>query len=638
MPIVAADWTVAANGDVRYVGDAHGGASPSYATVIEFHRFLQDLADDAVASGDDLLDITDDTPSDRSTDNIITLLSPYNIDQTASEHLYDGSIIQTGGDEIFDGIVNFGNAAHIEIIQDGALIGNAFWNQAGVGLNADAGAGISHRFMVQTRVNGADIDGRRLLGLTREFNNSYAEFPINGTSRGNNVLALSESSDLNNQTAAGTIATYGDIVNTEGYQLLDVNGDTVSEPYYSQWDLGTRSINDLYERTKWIQRRGTAQTIHGLNGNVFRGITTEWDYDAESGGPFTEDEILAWGTSFAYDGEANGPLVVGEYYSFSISGAVGQLIYLDDQGVTGNVVFAIEAGSGTVVDNDVMTRVDGSTDTATVNGVVSDAGATGGTGVLLALDDQGLTGTVWIQLLTGGAPVDNLPFFGRTSNATADVNLAPTTRTVSPAFVGQSTGSAIIGAFGIGIDTNDLTASDTLTDLTGTVRVPPNNVTFTVFGLVSGEDRVLVGPESAGSLQVNQFTLNTTLNGAAETAVVVSSAIPLDTPSTGTIRILNDAGIYVRQTYTSYTGSTFTIPSTDYSGGATATSGNNTFISYIDELAGSTQASFTGVYQSDRSLFVRVRDGGASPIKTFETTGTLGSAGGSATAIRTSDA
>jgi len=37
-------------------------------------------------------------------------------------------------------------------------------------------------------------------------------------------------------------------------------------------------------------------------------------------------------------------------------------------------------------------------------------------------------------------------------------------------------------------------------------------------------------------------------------------------------------------------------------------------------------------------LFVRVRDGGASPIKQFETTATLGSNGGSATAIRTSDA
>ena len=60
--------------------------------------------DDAAASGDDILDITDATASERSTDNIITLKAPYNIDDTAAQHLYDGSIIQAGGDTIYDGI------------------------------------------------------------------------------------------------------------------------------------------------------------------------------------------------------------------------------------------------------------------------------------------------------------------------------------------------------------------------------------------------------------------------------------------------------------------------------------------------------------------------------------------------------
>ena len=54
MPIVAADWSVTrSNGNIRYIGDDHDGASPSYATVIEFHRWLQDLADDASSSGDE---------------------------------------------------------------------------------------------------------------------------------------------------------------------------------------------------------------------------------------------------------------------------------------------------------------------------------------------------------------------------------------------------------------------------------------------------------------------------------------------------------------------------------------------------------------------------------------------------------
>ena len=107
-----------------------------------------------------------------------------------------------------------------------------------------------------------------------------------------------------------------------------------------------------------------------------------------------------------------------------------------------------------------------------------------------------------------------------------------------------------------------------------------------------------------------------------------------------------DTGIYREIAYSSYSGTTFTISGTenfasDPATGGAGETGNSTFIGYIDELASSGSASFTGVYLADRSLFVRVRDGGTAggniPIKTFETTGTLGSAGGSATAIRTSD-
>jgi len=90
-------------------------------------------------------------------------------------------------------------------------------------------------------------------------------------------------------------------------------------------------------------------------------------------------------------------------------------------------------------------------------------------------------------------------------------------------------------------------------------------------------------------------------------------------------------------TYSARAGSTFTIASSDFSGDPAA-SGNNVFISYIDKVAASSGESFTVVYSAARDLFVRVRDGGGTPIKTFETSASLGSGGGSATAIRTTDA
>jgi hypothetical protein len=539
---IADDISVATNGDIRYTGTTNN------YTVIEFHRFLQGLADNASSSGDDLLDITDDTPSERSTDNIITLYQPYNIDDTLAQHLYDGSIIQKNGDEIYDGIINFGvQGIHIEIMQNGQLITPNFWT---TGINADSNAGISHGFMVKVRTNGQDIDGRRLIGLAREFGNSYTEFSINGTSRGNNVLALTHSTDLNNQTPESTVSTWDTITNlNEGYVGIDVDNNGVDEYYYSKWDKDTYTINDFYERMKWLTRRGSTETLYGLNGDIFRGITHEIDIDTTTG-TFNSYEPISWG---------------------------------------------------------------------------------GGTGQMLAINDVTAGTKMWIQLLTGVPPIDEEVITGGTSGATAVVNVNVIERPIATSFVGASTGSALIGSYGLALEATDLSANDKVFDLTNTQMTPPNYVTFTVAGLVSGEDRVLVTDELNGGVNESQFTLNGgTTSG--DTSVVVNEVIPSDTPTSATIRVF-DGSVFVRVAYTGWNGSTFT-GCTDV---PTASDGANAYLSYIDTLAGADTESYTCVYNTDRDLFIRVRDGGASPIKTFQTTGTLGAGGGSTTAIRTSD-
>ena len=544
------DFSIAVNGDVRWTG-----TTGSY-TVLQFHRFLQDYADDAVATGDDLLDITSQTPSDKATDNILTLTNGYNIDDTAATHLYDGSITQAGGDTIYSGLVVVGTVeagTQVIIVQNGALLTDT-WSAAP---NADAGQNIILRAMVKTRDAGADIDGQRLLVKAQEYGDTYAEFSLT-MGLGNNTAALFTSVDLNNQTPSGTIAASAIVNDFEGYNGLDVNGDGSDEFYYSNWDLNGETINTLYEYGKYIQRRGTSETLYGLSGALFRGITHEIVIDNPTG-TFNAFEAVSW---------------------------------------------------------------------------------TGGTGQMLAIDSTTAGTKMWIQLLTGVAPTDDLTITGGASGATADVNVTVTQRVIpaTGSMMGQSTGSAIIGSYGLGIDPADLTASDQIFDLDNALRIPPNNVTFTVNGLVSGEDRVLVGPEDgSGGLDVDQFSLDVTLSGAAETSVDVGVTIPSDTPATGTIRIQDDNGIYQRVDYTSYSGTVFTISPTDFST-TNATSGNGVFISYIDTLASGASASFTSVYSADRSLFIRVRDGAGTPIKTFETTGTLGNAGGSVTAIRTSDA
>lgn len=568
MAMVDADWSVdRATGNIRYIGDDHGGASPSYATVIEFHRWLQDKADDAVSSGDDELDITDTDPSARSTDNIIALKGTYNIDDATSEHLYDGSVKQGTGvtETIYAGFVNFGNVETIQIIQNGAVLTDDWWNQILVTAGPRSEAGISHRFMLKVRTGGANVDNRKVIGISRRFGYTYSEFTVNFAGEGNNVLALSEVSDLNNQTAEGTVAAYSITNTTEGYNLIDVDNNGTPETYYAEWDANTptNSINDLYEYSKYLTREGSASTLYGLNGELFRGITHEIAISSPSG-TFVEPELVTW---------------------------------------------------------------------------------TGGSGQLLAIDSTTAGTKMWIQLLTGVIPATQTLTGAGGGTATSGT---VTSRPLSFPFIGASTGSALIGGYGVGVETNDLTNNDTLFDLTNASVNPPNNVTFTVGGLVSGEDRVLVAPwdgvatDASGdpAIQQDQLSIATALTIDNVTSVVVAETIPSDTPSSGTIRVVDNNGFDRRLEYSSYSGSTFTISSTDGQedfGTVGAGIGNDVYITYIDTLASGVSASFTAVYSSDRDLVVVVRDGGVSPIKQFISSATFGSSNTTVTAIRTSD-
>lgn len=894
---IADDFSVAINGDIRYTG------SGTTYTVLAFHRFLQDLADDAQATGDDLVDITTDTPSDRATDQILTLNSPYNIDDTAARYLYDGSITQSGGATVYSGLTVVGTVetgTEPMIVQDGKVLAS-YW---GTGVNADAPANVIMQILVKSRDGGADIDGKRILTFAREFGDTWAEFPTT-LGLANSVAAISSLNDLNNENTAATIRGYTSINMTEADNnvlLIDIDNNTVDEEYYERWDKGTQTLNDTFEWSKLQACRslpiqeylsggtdadyiiddnnttalGRAQSfttfavaqvlrearfnikiglgaptgpltaelyasaggviptgsalatseevlsslitstyqeiifrfedniemsattqycivirhpngsatdyfhvqgssvsgvagenaayespastwtaeaavdlyhsvkgsprLHSRAGELHRGITHAVVYDTEAGAGFSADEILYWGTEITYDNLVSGPWVVGDYVQFQPTGggAVknGGKILAD----TGTVLtVALENITGNLLDNDEIASASGAATTAIINGLPATGGANGqnlagGEARLLALDDNGTDGDLYFQLFHGSAPVDNMEIVGRTSSTTCLVNATVTSKTITPTFIGVSTGSNIIGAFGVGFETLDVGPNDQFTDLNDGINNPPNNVTFKVTGLVSGEDRVLVGPRSAGALNKAQFTTDTTLSALAETVISIATvAIPTDTPGAGDttlntrLRVERDNGVYWRVPYSSYDSATpgnFTIdlPSTtnvdtdadatagtftrqdagnflndgweegmrftntgftsggnnasftvqsvtatvitvvdstgmvteagtgaedmtvngmDFSEttqGGNATSGNNVFIAYIDTLADAVEEDFTAVYDADRDLLVRVRDGGGTPIKTFEGNATFGDANSSIAAIRTDDA
>lgn len=714
----AASNTVGLRFEATGAGTGTGVATQaaSYATVIQFHRWLQALADDPEFSGDDELDIIDQDPSARSTDNIITLTNGFNITATEAEHLYDGSVTQGSGttEERWDGIVNFGNSdVHIQVRQNGVIISDDYWNygwQAGshsgatdatiltdstaswttnewvgywiknitdgsvgeivsntsttitvddlyggtsndwvaadvynicVPINGDSAQGISHRFMLKVRENGVDIDRRRLIGQNRRYGKTYGEFKINGTSAGNNVLALSDSDDLNNTTAYVTIDALTDILNTEGLRLIDISGDGTNEEYYSEWDRGANSINTFYEYMKHVSADTTAESLQGENGELHRGVTHSAPYDTETGIPTTAtNDKHVFGTYINHGAVTGGPFTVGEAVHEDTATPVwkGRVLAVD----TVNTSLIVDIESGTVGITESFTgQSSGAQATTSAAPAGEEIQNAAGEAKILAFDDAGATGNFYFQLTKGVAPLNNTRFYDATDHTdyyTLSANA--TERTVATPFVGVSTGSALIGAYGLGLQAADTAAADTYFDLQNNAINPPNNVTFTVSGFISG-DYVLVTEDNAGDINFSQMTLNATYSATNVTAISVN-AIPSDTPSTagtkGSIRIERDDGLYSLHRYTAFDTGTndFTIPSTDFSTN-NATSGNNVFIGYLDYTATGTSDSFSYVYSSDRTHFVRVRDGGATPIKTAETTGDMTSTGGTASVNRIDD-
>ena len=647
---IADDFTVAVNGDIRH------SANTNHYTVLELHRFLQDIADDETpATADDYVDITSATPSERSTDNIVTLINSYNIDDDASEYFYAGSITQDDGDTVYSGLKVLGavndSDTQLMVIQDNDYYqftttpDSPFWGtQATGGYNGDAAGGVLMRTLIKTRQYGADIDGKKIRVQARAWGDSYDFF--NATlGQGEGVAAIGTTPDAQNTTAIATVQGWsaGDIpTNVEGFQGIDINNGNGSFKYYSKWTYNTNALamKAVWEHIKEITGNDSpeAATPHSMVGELFLGVTHAWAYDGDSGA-FTEDETVAWGTDVTYGTLAGGTFSEGDYVVFKNAGAwvnAGKVVY--DNGSTLMRVALEDITGSTLADGYTIEEASAGTVTAAIDTTIVNQDKAGGEGILLAEDASG--NNQYIQLISGAPPVDDLLIRGISSAAVCAVAGSVSAKTIPKTFLGSYTGS-LIGAYGIGIDADDLASTDTITPLVGATQTPPNNVTFSLAGLIAGEDRILIGPKDTGNdFKWDEMTLGVTLNTTARTIVNVGAGnIPNDAPSTGVLRITLDDGRIRRIPYLSHDGDDeFTIASTDFTDPLDATAANGVMLAFIDKLATGTPEEFTLQFDATRSLWIRVRDGGGTPIKTYESEGSLGSSGGSAVASRITDA
>jgi len=629
------DFEIQTDKDIRYIGAAHGATGAGYYTVLAFHEWLRNLADDAQSATDDYMDITRATPSDKSYETIVTLLNGYNIDQSTSEHLYQGSIIQAGADDIWDGIqIIAAVGCHVEIVQSGAIVANDFWNstpfgESTEGLNRDVPNGIACRFMLKVKTAGTDLDGRRLICQTREWYKTYSEFKVNGTGRGVNVVPLTYTADLNNTHDSGTASGYTGTLVTAGYVGIDVNNDAVNEYYYCKWTRGSNTINEFYEKLKYITRRGTSETLFGLNGELFRGITHEIDVDNQGATDFSAFEPVSW------------------------TGGAGQMLAVNDVNAATKMWIQLLSGVAPTDGLQILGGTSGATCDVNVTilerslsfpfcGVSTGTALIGSYGFCLQATDLGSADKMF-DLIGDMYQSPNYVNFTVGGLTTTDYVI------VGPRGYRFAYDTEAGGPFVVGETLTFVTPSGTtvLADLLDLGAYGFMNIGPMLTGVVPQISSTIAGASATASvssvvsndIDLRQLTLNGALSGVAVTSVVVNEVIPADTPATGTIRIKRTSGKYTRHPYSARNipTKTFTITSHDFSGD-TAPNGSQTFISYIDTTPADDDEGFVSIYSAERTLFIKVRNGGATPIKTFETTGALGAAGGSSTAVRTSDA
>jgi hypothetical protein len=144
----------------------------------------------------------------------------------------------------------------------------------------------------------------------------------------------------------------------------------------------------------------------------------------------------------------------------------------------------------------------------------------GGTAKLVSLTDAGSTGTIGFVMKTGAVPADDEGITGGTSSATGDVDGTPAAGNQQADFV----------------------------VMYRMVKVPDGNF-------------------------IMDMRLNATYSGAAVTSIVMTENIPTDTAASGTVNVQLASGIVTSIAYSAYSGATFTITSTDFSGD-NATAGN----------------------------------------------------------------
>lgn len=363
MPI-SADFEVQADGDIRHI------SGTTVYTVLDLHEWLQDLADDAAASGDDNVSILTANPSKldgpRSSIKpmLLNLLNGFNIDDDAAKYLNFGSIQQDGTNVLYTGLKSIGSplvaGSPMYVVQNGSKL-TTYWPNGHI------------QIMVKCKTAGALIDNGDVRVYSRKYGQTYGDFAANLVAGGEQPAAISTAvTDWTPLNLASALALSTKVAITTGSHYKDTGDGNGSKEYKGTITLsGGCTIAEAAQYCQAICDESSTTTIDGVLGWKFRALGDgAYGYTPNGAAPFG---IVAGGKWFVAQGWYIAGALPADLQKY-------QMISHDGTTVTNPVVSGITIGGLTVGARVLVGRDDGAggfiDDEYTLNGATTSGGST----------------------------------------------------------------------------------------------------------------------------------------------------------------------------------------------------------------------------------------------------------------------
>jgi len=273
--ITASEFSINAGGDIRTA------TAPQIHTVLELHEWLQDLADDANSTGDDVLSILSSNPSrldgPRSAVKpmFLNLLSTFNIDDTAAQYFKFGSVSQASAATLYTGLKSIGSplvaASPLYVVQNGSKL-TKFWADGHI------------QILVKGKSGGTEIDSGDVRVFSRKYGQTYSDFPANLLAGGEQPAAISTEltswTTLDLTTAKALSAKVSIAVGDSNHSTGDING---LKAYKGTITLsGGITIAEAAQYLQAATEEGSTTTINGELGWKYRTLNSAYTPNAKA--------------------------------------------------------------------------------------------------------------------------------------------------------------------------------------------------------------------------------------------------------------------------------------------------------------------------------------------------------------------